>query len=313
GVPVLERRGRNVMLTDAGEVLVTHGREVLASLERTEAAVAELHGEPVGRVRIGALPSATASLLPPALQRLRAIHPRVEPEVVVHPLDENIRELRLGSLDVAVDQSYEFAPHGLFDGMDVTVLLDVEPEVGSRRRGGAGRDRIERAGEAFHRRVAEAYRLLAEGEDRIARVDGSDAPAAVHDRVLAVLGAAVLAAIALPAYQDYAVRARAAQVAAEAEALTRRAGEYITRHRRCPGNATAGFGPANDYATTLVAAVRFGEYPGGACAIELRFRDLDNAADGRTLVFQAHPSQSPLTWACHGGTLPSRFLPAACR
>lgn len=128
GVPVLERRGRNVMLTDAGEVLVTHGREVLASLERTEAAVAELHGEPVGRVRIGALPSATASLLPPALQRLRAIHPRVEPEVVVHPLDENIRELRLGSLDVAVDQSYEFAPHDLFDGMDVTVLLE-EPLV----------------------------------------------------------------------------------------------------------------------------------------------------------------------------------------
>ncbi|MEG3193339.1 pilin, partial [Lysobacter sp. D1-1-M9] len=131
--------------------------------------------------------------------------------------------------------------------------------------------------------------------------------------VLAVLGVALLAAIALPAYQDYAVRARAAQVAADAEALTQHAGEYITRHRRCPGNATAGFGPANDYATALVAAVRFGEYPGGACAIEVRFRDLDSAADGRTLVFQADPRHSPLTWACHGGTLASRFLPPACR
>lgn len=92
-----------------------------------------------------------------------------------------------GLVKAEVEAMNRFATGGLTP--DVTVLLDVEPEVGSRRRGGAGRDRIERAGEAFHRRVAEAYRLLAEGEDRIARVDGSDAPAAVHDRVLAVLGA----------------------------------------------------------------------------------------------------------------------------
>lgn len=86
-----------------------------------------------------------------------------------------------------VEAMNRFATGGLTP--DVTVLLDVDPEVGSRRRGGTGRDRIERAGVAFHRRVAGAYRLLAEGEDRIARVDGSDGPAAVHERVLAVLSA----------------------------------------------------------------------------------------------------------------------------
>lgn len=128
GVPVLERRGRNVVLTDAGRLLLEHGHEVLASLERAEAAVAALHDEPVGPVRIGALASATASIIPVALKSLRTMHPRLEPEVVVHPLDQNLEELRLGAIDVAIDQCYEFAPHNLFDGLDETLLLS-EPLV----------------------------------------------------------------------------------------------------------------------------------------------------------------------------------------
>lgn len=123
GVPVLERRGRNVVLTDAGRLLLDHGRDALQALERAEAAVSELHGEPIGTVRIGALPSATATFLPPALCALQEQHPRLDVEVVVHPQDRNAQELRLGALDLAVDQHYSYAPHVLFDGLDETVLL----------------------------------------------------------------------------------------------------------------------------------------------------------------------------------------------
>lgn len=72
---------------------------------------------------------------------------------------------------------------------DLTVLLDVDPSVGMARRRGGGRDRIERAGEAFHDRVAEAYRLLAGEDGCIERVDGSASPEEVHRRVVAVLTA----------------------------------------------------------------------------------------------------------------------------
>lgn len=126
GAPVLERRGRNVVITDAGRLLLEHGREAIAALERAHAAVAELHGEPTGPVRIGALSSATASIIPLALRSVLAEHPRIEPEVIIHPLDQNVEELRLGSLDIAVDQSYDLAPHSFFDGLDETVLL-TEP------------------------------------------------------------------------------------------------------------------------------------------------------------------------------------------
>lgn len=126
GTPVLERRGRNVALTDAGRLLVEHGEDVLHALERAETAVAELQGEPVGRVRIGSVASAAASIIPSALRAALAEHPRIRPEVVVHPLDENLRELRLGTIDIAVDQQYELCPHDEFADLDQTVLL-TEP------------------------------------------------------------------------------------------------------------------------------------------------------------------------------------------
>ncbi|MCB1010661.1 MAG: LysR family transcriptional regulator [Microthrixaceae bacterium] len=126
GVPVIERRGRNVVLTDAGHVLLQHGRDALTALELAESTVAELQGEPVGPVRIGALASATASLITHALRTVMAEYPRLEPNVVVHPLDRNVEELRLGALDIAVDQSYKLSPHSMFDGLEVTELL-TEP------------------------------------------------------------------------------------------------------------------------------------------------------------------------------------------
>lgn len=74
---------------------------------------------------------------------------------------------------------------------DLTLVLAVSSSEGTARRRLAGRrdDRIERAGPAFHERVAEAYRLLAEHEPGIECVDGSGPPNDVEARVLRVLGA----------------------------------------------------------------------------------------------------------------------------
>jgi dTMP kinase len=72
---------------------------------------------------------------------------------------------------------------------DVTILLDLEPEVGAARQVAAGRaqDRIERAGPDFHRRVAGAYRLLATDDERVERVDGAGSEEAVHEAVVTLL------------------------------------------------------------------------------------------------------------------------------
>ena len=81
----------------------------------------------------------------------------------------------------------QFATDGLVP--DLTVLLDVDPEVGAARRSsrGGGPDRIERAGEAFHRRVAEAYRTLATEDASIARLDATPPPDEIHAGIVALL------------------------------------------------------------------------------------------------------------------------------
>ena len=60
---------------------------------------------------------------------------------------------------------------------DLTMVVDVPLEVAAARRaeGRSGEDRIEGAGEEFHARVAEAYRLLASKEANVVLVDGTPA------------------------------------------------------------------------------------------------------------------------------------------
>ncbi len=72
---------------------------------------------------------------------------------------------------------------------DLTVVLDVPVSVGAIRRSGAGgeADRIEQAGQPFHDRVAEAYRLLASTEHDVALVDGTAPPHQVHAEVVQLL------------------------------------------------------------------------------------------------------------------------------
>lgn len=94
------------------------------------------------------------------------------------------RQLELSEVRHAI----RFATGGLTP--DLTLLLDVPRATGEARRaeGRPGADRIERAGDAFHDRVAEAYRLLALEERGVERVDGTGEPDVVQARIRAALG-----------------------------------------------------------------------------------------------------------------------------
>lgn len=72
---------------------------------------------------------------------------------------------------------------------DLTLVLEVPPDVGEMRRRSAGRanDRIEAAGRAFHDRVARGYRELARNEQNVVTIDGTGEPVAVQERLRAAL------------------------------------------------------------------------------------------------------------------------------
>jgi dTMP kinase len=73
---------------------------------------------------------------------------------------------------------------------DLTIVLELPPEVGAARRAatGAAADRIERAGAAFHQAVSQAYRLLLEREAGVVGVAGEAEPNVVHSAIRRVLG-----------------------------------------------------------------------------------------------------------------------------
>lgn len=72
---------------------------------------------------------------------------------------------------------------------DVTVFIDLTPEAAfSRKHGADENDRLEKAGMAFHRRVYEGYKAIAQAEpDRVACVDGGQSPEAVFAEVVRIL------------------------------------------------------------------------------------------------------------------------------
>jgi DNA-binding transcriptional LysR family regulator len=110
GVPLLERTGRTVSLTSAGNLLVEHAQTILEQLERASAALAAVQGGPVGPLRIGAFPTAARVLLPPALAALTASHPAVIPMISETDPADVSAALRAGELDVALVHEYDFVP-----------------------------------------------------------------------------------------------------------------------------------------------------------------------------------------------------------
>jgi dTMP kinase len=77
------------------------------------------------------------------------------------------------------------------DGLSpaATVLLDLPPEEGARRQRAEGKalDRMEREAAAFHARVADGYRQLANTIPGLVRVDGMGDEGEVHAQILHVL------------------------------------------------------------------------------------------------------------------------------
>ncbi|MBW8826091.1 MAG: dTMP kinase [Acidobacteria bacterium] len=82
-----------------------------------------------------------------------------------------------------------FATDGLEP--DVTVLLEVGAEVARSRRVGSEPDRIESAGDEFHRNVAAGYAALAAADDRWIVVDGDGDPDMIEARVWAAVRSVV--------------------------------------------------------------------------------------------------------------------------
>ncbi|WP_029290826.1 LysR family transcriptional regulator [Cellulomonas sp. HZM] len=106
GTALLDRTGRGVRLTEAGEVLARHGTSVDAALRAAQAEVLSLTGLQAGRVRLVAFPSSSATLVPRALAALRTRHPGLTVTLDEAEPPESLQLVRSGDADVALAFDY---------------------------------------------------------------------------------------------------------------------------------------------------------------------------------------------------------------
>jgi DNA-binding transcriptional LysR family regulator len=127
---LLERRGRGVVLTDAARVLADTAADVLKLVEQAEIQLEEQRGKPVGKVALGAFPTACRGLLPEVVVELAAEHPALDVTVLEADPPSAVVAVQRGDVDVAVVHDWVTAPLAMPDdlarqaiGEDVADLL----------------------------------------------------------------------------------------------------------------------------------------------------------------------------------------------
>ncbi|WP_028916436.1 pilin [Pseudoxanthomonas sp. J35] len=122
---------------------------------------------------------------------------------------------------------------------------------------------------------------------------------------------AILAAIALPAYQDYLIRSQVSEGASLAAGAKTALAEY---------KANTGSWPADNGAAGLAASTEItGKYVTGvdvstAGQIAVTFgNDANSAISGQTLVFSAISNVGSIEWSCTPSTVNGKYLPSNCR
>lgn len=141
--------------------------------------------------------------------------------------------------------------------------------------------------------------------------------------VVATIG--VLASIAIPAYQNYVIRAKMAEAFSVAAPAQHAVAEFRDRWGRFPAdNAAAGLNAPEAWRAGGVKALRVVE---GAVEVDTFFNNIDATLFLRPAVSKG--STGPFAWVCNAGKAPAgfevqgrvrsdrfadrRYLPAVCR
>jgi len=124
--------------------------------------------------------------------------------------------------------------------------------------------------------------------------------------VVAIIG--ILAAVAIPAYQDYTVRAKVTEGLSLASAGKTAVSEYFASNGTLPNaNTTAGLAASTSINGPNVASVGV-----TSSGITVTFRGVP-AISGRTMVLGASVTGGSVLWDCRAGTIEPKYLPSSCR
>jgi DNA-binding transcriptional LysR family regulator len=133
GAQLLQRVGRGIRLTQAGQLLADRAAEIIGRVDAAEAELSAHVGLTAGRVRLAGFSSAIGSLVPRAAATLAREHPGLEIGLTdTHP-PEALEMLRTGKVEVAIVFRYDETEDEL-PGVRLHHLLDDPMYLLSKRR-----------------------------------------------------------------------------------------------------------------------------------------------------------------------------------
>ena len=124
---------------------------------------------------------------------------------------------------------------------------------------------------------------------------------------------AILAAIALPAYQNYIKRSKVTEGVVAADACKSSVVEYVASLNKMPANLTAA-GCGNAKASQYVSKLSYAN----TGEITTTFTNVGSGVNGNVYSLKPNSTTSAASgqltgWTCTGSTVSKELLPASCR
>ncbi len=126
--------------------------------------------------------------------------------------------------------------------------------------------------------------------------------------VVAIIG--ILAAIAIPQYQEYTVRSRISEGLNLASMVKTAVAETYQTNNAFP-NSNASAGVADTIASKYVTGVSVGN--SGVITVTFNASTTGVDAGANTIIFTPTASGGAIDWDCKGGSVVAKFRPANCR
>jgi type IV pilus assembly protein PilA len=127
--------------------------------------------------------------------------------------------------------------------------------------------------------------------------------------VVAIIG--ILAAVAIPAYQDYIARSQVSEAVTLTSSGKTPLAEFMADKGVWPSTADLVMGNDRGKYVSLIT-ITAGGNTSNSLALEARLKDtgVNSSITGATLILESAVGK---TWQCTGGTVSSKYRPAACR
>jgi DNA-binding transcriptional LysR family regulator len=161
GCRLLDRLGKKVVLTQAGEQLLQHARRIIRDMEEARSALTQLGKWGRGRLRLGASTTACQYLIPPVLREFKESF--ADHEIVLQTGDtpELVGALVSHQIDLAVGLEVQREPqldfHPLFED---ELQFILSPQHGWARAGRVEREQIAREKHILYNKRSVTFRLI---------------------------------------------------------------------------------------------------------------------------------------------------------